>query len=157
MRRGPWAMTQTWHDLLFAHWPVDADSLRPRVPPQLPLDLFDGRAWIGVVPFHMTNVSPRLIPPLPGLSAFPEINVRTYVTVGGRPGVYFFSLDATNPVAVWSARALFRLPYFQASMRVERRGDGVGYRSRRSAGDAVFDAEYAPSGTGFVADRGSLE
>jgi hypothetical protein len=105
----------------------------------------------------MTNVTPRFVPALPWLSAFPEINVRTYVTVGGRPGVYFFSLDAANPIAVRSARALFRLPYFTASMRVDRGGDAVVYRSRRPSGDAIFEARYAPSGAPFAADRDSLE
>jgi len=150
-------MTQTWHDLLFAHWPVEFDTLRALVPPALALDRFDGRAWIGVVPFTMTNVTPRFVPALPWLSAFPEINVRTYVTSGGRPGVYFFSLDAANPIAVWSARALFRLPYFTASMGVDRRDGAIGYRSRRSAAEATFDARYAPSGAAFAADRDSLE
>ena len=154
---GPWVMTQTWHDLLFAHWRVDFETLRGRVPTPLSLDRFDGDAWIGVVPFQMTNVSPRFIPPLPGLSAFPEINVRTYVTVGGKPGVYFFSLDAASRLAVWSARALFHLPYFGASIAVDRSADAVTYRSRRSSGDAVFDGQYAPSGAAFVADRRSLE
>jgi hypothetical protein len=150
-------MTQTWHDLLFAHWRVDFSTLRARVPTQLTLDRFDGDAWIGVVPFRMTNVAPRLVPSLPWLSAFPEINVRTYVTVAGKPGVYFFSLDATNPIAVWSARALFQLPYFTAAIDVRRDDDAVRYRIRRSSGDAVFEARYAPSGAAFVADRGSLE
>src|SRR5262245_30294179 len=154
--RGPWVMTQTWHDLLFAHWPVDFDALRTRVPPQLPLDRFDGRAWIGIIPFDMTNVSPRWLPAPARLSAFPEINVRNYVTVGGRPGVYFFSLDATNPLAVWSARALFRLPYFRASIRVESNGAAIEYRSRRDANDAVFEGRYAPTGARFGAERGSL-
>jgi uncharacterized protein YqjF (DUF2071 family) len=150
-------MTQTWHDLLFAHWPVDFDTLRALVPAPLTPDRFDGRAWIGVVPFEMTNVTPRFVPALPWLSAFPEINVRTYVTVGGRPGVYFFSLDARNPIAVRSARALFRLPYFTAAIDVGRDADAVVYRSRRMAGDAIFEGRYAPSGASFAADRGSLE
>src|ERR1044071_7838186 len=103
MPDAPWIMTQTWHDLLFAHWPIDPRVLRASVPLPLALDIFDGRAWVGVVP------------PPPRLSSFPELNVRTYVTVGGRPGVYFFSLDATSPIAVWSAKRIFRLPYFRAA------------------------------------------
>ena len=81
---GPWIMTQSWHDLLFAHWPLDPDALRDSVPAELPLDLFDGRAWLGVIPFHMTNVAPRGVPWLPFASAFPELNVRTYVTRRGK-------------------------------------------------------------------------
>src|SRR5688572_28880198 len=96
----PWLMTQSWHDLLFAHWPMPAGELSQRVPREFELDLFDGQAWIGVVPFHMSNVAPRGVPAMPWVSQFPELNVRTYVRAGGKPGVYFFSLDAANPVAV---------------------------------------------------------
>jgi uncharacterized protein YqjF (DUF2071 family) len=154
----PWIMTQTWHDLLFAHWPVDADHLRDHVPPGLPLDLYEGQAWVGVVPFHMTNVAPRAVPALPWVSAFPELNVRTYVTVGDRPGVYFFSLDAGNPLAVGAARSLFHLPYFTAAMDVDVTGDRVRYRShRRSNPSAVFEAEYQPAGPPAPPAPGSLD
>jgi len=85
----PWVMTQTWHDLLFAHWTIDIALVRSHVPPHFELDLFDGRAWIGIVPFSMTNVSPRGVPPLPLMSEFAELNVRTYVRVGDRPGSTF--------------------------------------------------------------------
>src|SRR5258707_1904599 len=140
---GPWIMTQTWNDLLFAHWPVDAAALRARVPPSFDLDLFDGTAWLGIVPFHMTNVTPRFVPALPWVSAFPELNVRTYVTVGGKPGVFFFSLDAGNPLAVGTARALLNLPYFSAAMSVDVRDGLVAYTSRRpSTPPAKFAARY---------------
>src|SRR4029077_9078001 len=86
---GSWVMAQTWHDLLFAHWPVEAEILRRAVPSQLPLDTFDGRSWVGVVPFHMSGIRARRLPSLPGLSKFPELNVRTYVLRDGKPGVYF--------------------------------------------------------------------
>ena len=103
-------MTQSWHDLLFAHWPLDPDALRSKVPANLPLDVFDGRAWIGVIPFHMTNVGAERHAVDPGLSAFPELNVRTYVTLNGKPGVYFFSLDAASTLAVIGARTIFICP-----------------------------------------------
>ena len=90
----PWLMTQSWHDLLFAHWPIDPDYLRPHVPSFFQLDLFQGDAWLSIVPFFMTNVSLRGVPAVTWISEFPELNVRTYVDVGGRPGVFFFSLDA---------------------------------------------------------------
>jgi uncharacterized protein len=154
----PWIMTQTWHDLLFAHWPVDVALLRSKVPPGVPLDLFDGQAWLGIVPFHMTNVAPRGVPALPWVSAFPELNVRTYVRVGDRPGVYFFSLDAGNPLAVGAARSLFHLPYHTADMQVDVSGTRVTYRSRRRGnGDAVLDAEYWPTGAATHPRPGSLE
>ena len=100
-------MRQTWNDLLFAHWPVDAAALRELVPAGFELDPFDGQVWVGVVPFHMTNVAPRFVPALPWVSAFPELNVRTYVRVKGKPGVYFFSLDAADRLAVWGARTFY--------------------------------------------------
>jgi len=158
MPETPWIMTQTWHDLLFAHWPVPVDDLRARVPPSCALDLHDGRAWIGIVPFEMTNVAPRLAPALPGVSAFPEINVRTYVRMDGKPGVYFFSLDATSRLAVMLARKLFHLPYHHAAIEVRRGGSGtVDYRSRRRHGDAAFHARYAPAGPPSEPEPGSLE
>ena len=127
----PWVMTQTWHDLLFAHWPVDAQSLERLVPSPFELDLFEGRAWLGIVPFVMTNVAPRGVPAVPWLSSFPELNVRTYVRVGGRPGVYFFSLDAASALAVHAARLLLHLPYYWASMTVGTSSTWVHYRSHR--------------------------
>lgn len=156
----PWIMRQTWHDLLFAHWPVTADELRPRIPSGLSIDRFDGMAWIGVVPFHMSGVTFRGIPALPWVSAFPELNVRTYVTAGGTPGVWFFSLDAARAVAVAAARTFFNLPYFTASMQVQVMQDAVDYDSRRARardGLAEFSAQYAPIGGRFQASPGSLE
>jgi uncharacterized protein len=158
MPDSPWLMTQTWHNLLFAHWPVDSQQLQAKVPSEFPIDLFDGTAWIGVVPFYMTNVAPRGVPALPWLSEFAELNVRTYVSVGDRPGVYFFSLDAGNPVAVWAARSLLNLPYYSASMSVAPVANGVEYRCQRKDGTAAeLAATYGPDGPPFVASRGSLE
>jgi uncharacterized protein YqjF (DUF2071 family) len=151
-------MSQTWHDLLFAHWRVDAQLLRHAVPPQLPLDLFDGEAWVGVVPFHMSNVAPRLVPEVPPLSRMIELNVRTYVVLDGKPGVYFFSLDANSRLAVAGARALFRLPYFFARMETARVGETVSHRSRRVLGrPAAWAASYRPVGPVRHAAPGSLD
>jgi uncharacterized protein YqjF (DUF2071 family) len=153
----PWIGIQAWHDLLFAHWPVPANVLRPLVPPQLPLDAFDGQCWVGVVPFHMSNVRLRGVPPLPLLSAFPELNVRTYVTLENKPGVYFFSLDAANVPAVWSARALYHLPYFYAHMRAQVRRDEVDYASERFLTPAEFKAKYRPVRAAELRARQTLE
>ena len=153
----PWLMTQTWHDLLFAHWPISPDVLRARVPRRFELDTFDGEAWIGVVPFCMTNVAPRAVPALPGLSRFPELNVRTYVRVDDRPGVFFFSLDASSRAAVRVARLTLGLPYFDAVMSVRSDGDVVSYESRRVKSAADFVASYRPSGPVFHARPGTLE
>ena len=155
----PWIMTQTWHDLLFAHWPVEQRVLREKVPPGLPLDLHDGQAWLGIIPFHMTNVAPRAVPPLPFLSAFPELNVRTYVTLDGKPGIYFFSLDAGSRVAAAVARALFGLPYYSATMTVDTSGADVRYRSMRGTRmpAAEFAATYRPAGPVQEPRAGTLE
>ena len=143
----PWAMGQTWSDLLFAHWEVEPAALQAVVPPELPLDLWEGRAWIGVTPFVVSGGHPRGIPPLPWLAHFPEINTRTYVTVSGKPGIYFLSLDTVRLPAVLAARRGYRLPYFRAAMKV-RAGQGrVAYRSERRSRDgpsAAFRAEYGP-------------
>jgi uncharacterized protein YqjF (DUF2071 family) len=157
---GPWFMTQSWHDLLFAHWPVDARSLQEKLPAGLPLDTFEGQAWIGVVPFHMTNVAPRGVPSIPFVSSFIELNVRTYVTLNGKPGVYFFSLDANSSLAVAAARTLFHLPYYEATMAVETSGAEVSYSSRRRTrmeGVAEFSARYRPIGPVQLPVRGTIE
>jgi uncharacterized protein len=157
MPEAPWLMTQTWHDLLFAHWPVDAEALRAHVPRGFEIDLFGTQAWVGIVPFHMTNVAPRGIPALPWISAFPELNVRTYVRVNGRPGVYFFSLDAANAIAVGVARTLVHLPYFTATMSVEEREGWIHYRSSRVSGPAELVARYRPTGLLLPPVVGTLE
>lgn len=158
MPRAPWLLTQSWHDLLFAHWRVDQSQVRRAVPAAFDLDLFDGQAWLGVVPFYMTNVGLRATPAVPWISRFAELNVRTYVRVANRPGVYFFSLDASRRLAVTAARALLNLPYYPADMAVRRRGDGVDYDSaRRTREPAAFKASYEPTTTPFVAAPGSLE
>lgn len=160
MPSGPWLMTQTWHDLAFLHWPVDRTALRDALPAGLEMDLFEGQAWIGVVPFHMTNVAPRGVPALPWVSAFPELNVRTYVVAENKPGIFFFSLDAGNPLAVGFARSLLHLPYFTASMSVEERDTWYHYKSRRLADRdtpaADFEGRYRPASDVFHAQPGTL-
>jgi uncharacterized protein len=157
---GPWIMSQIWHDLLFAHWRIDAAILRPLIPAPLEIDTFQNEAWIGVVPFRMSGVRLRATPALPTVSAFPELNVRTYVTHGGKPGVWFFSLDAANAFAVTVARAWFHLPYFNARMRCETRDGWIEYASERihpGAPAAKLRARYRPAGEVFRAQPGTLE
>jgi hypothetical protein len=153
-------MAMRWLDLLFAHWPVASASLVPHLPAGLALDTFEGQAYLGVVPFRMSGVRPLGTPPLPGVSAFPELNVRTYVTAGGKPGVWFFSLDAGSRLAVRAARRFFHLPYFDADLACEEGGGWVGYRSRRThrgAPAAEWGGRYRPAGEVFRARPGSLE
>ena len=153
-----WAWRQSWCDLLFAHWPIPITVIREAIPEQLEIDTYDGLAWIGIVPFRMRDVMLRGLPSMPGISAFEELNVRTYVTVEGKPGVWFFSLDAANRLAVWAARRFFHLPYFYADMALKNTGAEVCYRStRRSPGKECFDAKYRPTGSEYLAKFGSLE
>jgi len=140
----------SWHDLAFLHWPVRAQTLREKIPPGLTLDTFENEAFVGIVPFHMTGVRPRGVPPLPGVSSFVELNVRTYVVAQGKPGVWFFSLDATSRLAVRGARWLFHLPYFDARMSSSRRDGFVHYRSERihrGVPEARFAARYRGTGS----------
>jgi uncharacterized protein YqjF (DUF2071 family) len=156
----PWVMAQSWHDLLFAHWPVPIESLRAAIPPALEIDTFAGQAWLGVVPFRMSGVRLRGTPPLPWVSAFPELNLRTYVTLDGRPGVWFFALEAANPLAVALARAWFHLPYFRARMKLTAVGEGVLYTSRRihrQARPAELVARYGPTGPVYRSRHDTLE
>ena len=153
-------MAQTWRDLLFMHWPLDPETLRRLVPSPLTLDTYDGQAWVGVVPFRMTGIRLRWLPPVPGTTSFPELNVRTYVTIGGKPGVFFLSLDATNPLAVEVARRWFHLPYVGARISCRREGDDVVYSSQRTDGrlsrPAELDVRYRPTGPAAAAEPGSL-
>lgn len=142
-------MFQRWHDLLFAHWPVPTSALRGLIPEALEIERFDGSAWIGVVPFRMSGIRLRGTPAIPGLRAFPELNLRTYVTDGTRSGVWFFSLDAKNAVAVAVARRWYHLPYFRARMACDGLGDGIEYRSERvhrGAPAASLVGRYRPTG-----------
>src|SRR3954453_23634566 len=143
----PWVMRQEWHDLLFAHWSVPVDLLRQKVPSPLELDLWHGDAYVGVVPFVIRNLRPRGIPSVPVLSHFPEINVRTYVTYKGIPGVFFFSLDAANLSAVLGARFMYALPYFHARFQIHRHEDKIQYASQRlqRPRPAEFAATYGPT------------
>jgi uncharacterized protein len=157
---GPWVLAMEWHELLFMHWPVPVAALRPAIPPGLQVETFDGTAWLGIVPFQMRRVRPRLTPAIPQLANFPELNVRTYVTRDGLPGVWFFSLDAAHPLAVEVARAVFHLNYATARMRCERQGEQIEYASVRTysgAPPARFAARYRPCGPVFASTPGTLE
>jgi uncharacterized protein YqjF (DUF2071 family) len=152
-----WLQGQTWRDLLFAHWPVPSAVLRSVVPAALPIDTWEGEAWIAVTPFAVTGLRLRGTLPLPVLSHFAETNVRTYTTVDERPGIYFLSLDAASALAVAAARATYGLPYFRAHMTIERSDGDVRYRSARVGSTALLRARYRPTGAVFQARPGTLE
>ncbi len=157
----PWIMQQTWAQLLFMHWRIAPETMAAMLPGGLKPDLFDGSAWIAVVPFTMRDVYPRYTFAVPWLSHFAELNVRTYVNVGGRPGVLFFSLDAANPVAVEIARGWYRLPYLNARMRLSENADGwIDYASTRTDNrgrEAELRLRYRPTGLPYRAQPGTLE
>ncbi len=157
-----WVMRQTWSKLLFAHWPVKPDMLRPLIPPGLMLDTFDGEAWVGVVPFYMSNVHFHYVPPFPTTAEFCELNVRTYVLPkDGKPGVWFFSLDASSALAVMGARVAFHLPYYHADMQLESASGATvhykAHRTHRGAASAAFEGSYKPSGAIYKSEAGALD
>ena len=161
--RSPVLLFQDWHHLLFLHWEVPPQVLQPLVAPELTIDTFEGNAYVGLVPFTMSGVRAAMTPPLPWISSFHEVNVRTYVTRnGGDPGVWFFSLDASSAIAVAAARAAYHLPYFHASMELLASNDTpprIDFTSRRSGGTpASCHIRYAPmAGIVRQAAPGSIE
>jgi uncharacterized protein YqjF (DUF2071 family) len=150
-------LAQIWRDLLFAHWPVPAKILEPWLPPGIPLDKFSGEAWVTVAPFLMTGIRFRGTPTLPYFSTTLELNLRTYVTLGDRPGIFFFSLDAASPLAVRVARRFFHLPYFDADMSSSESGGIVDYRSSRRRTPTRFHARYRPTGPVTLSRPGTLD
>lgn len=151
-------LSMRWDDLLFAHWAVDPAVVAPTLPAGLAVDTRDGDAYLGVVGFRMASIRPRGVPV--GLS-FPELNLRTYVRSDDGPGVYFYNLDAADPIGVTIARGLFKLPYYRAEMSVtDRERGGIDFRSQRThrgAPSAAFDATYRPTGAPTTVDPASLE
>jgi len=159
--RSPWLMAQRWTDLLFAHWPIEQSVMRALVPPSLPLDTFDGSAWLSIASFHLSHLRPHWLPALPILSAFPELNVRTYVALNGKAGVYFFSLDAGSALAVAGARATYHLPYFKAGMQIRSSTDGAieysSHRTDRRGRPAHFRARYRATAPVAYSHSGTLD
>ncbi|MDT7541841.1 MAG: uncharacterized protein QOE33_1745 [Acidobacteriota bacterium] len=151
---------QTWGKLLFMHWKIDAQLLRPLIPTQLSIDTFEGDAWIAVVPFTMWNLRASFLPAIPGFSEMHELNVRTYVHYKGTPGVFFLSLDASSALAVLGARTFFLLPYFTAEMSLKQDGRQIVYHARRTHRDAPaanFDATWKIGDALEESQPGSLE
>ena len=156
MSKAPYVMSQVWRNLLFAHWRVPQDVLQRIIPKPLEVDVFDGSAWVGVVPFRMCEIRGRL---MPFHIDFLELNVRTYVKFGERQGVYFFSLDADHAPSVWGARTFYGLPYYRAKMVFENKDGVIKYTSKRlgAGNSAEFSAEYEAIGKVETAEPGTLQ
>src|SRR6185295_8816130 len=147
-------MYQNWGKLLFMHWRIEEKLLRPLIPHSLQIDSFDGIAWIGVIPFTMWGIRASFLPPIPGTSAFHELNVRTYVHYRGVPGVWFFSLDATHSLAIWGARTFYHLPYFKARMELAEAEKTIDYSSRRMD-DLNYAKFFSDDKSGFGGQLGA--
>jgi uncharacterized protein len=154
-----WTMGQSWEDLLFAHWRVPLEEVRKHVPADLEVEQHDGSAWLGITPFRLTNLRARGMLPLPRISSFLELNVRTYVRAADeKPGIWFFSLDASGWLAVEAARRGYKLPYFHARMSAARRGEWIDYECARiNEPGRVFSGRYRPTGAASHAEPDSLE
>ena len=155
----PVALYQKWRNLLFAHWSFPPEVIQKTLPDHLSVDTFHSKAWVGVIPFYMRDVHPRFIPSVPGISDFLELNVRTYVTdQKGRPGVWFYSLDCNQWLAITAARVGYFLPYFDAEMSAEDGPDGlIDYRSRRRNAEKQTRFWYTGKGVAHFAEPGTLD
>ena len=150
-------MRQDWHHLLFLHWEIPPLELQALVPPELTIDTFEGKAYVGLIPFTLSGVRTALTPPIPWLSNFHEINVRTYVHHDGRdPGVWFFSLDASSVLAVEAARALYKLPYFHSTIDFSAEGS-VDFTSRRDGAVGAHVVYRPVEGPVAAASPGTIE
>jgi uncharacterized protein YqjF (DUF2071 family) len=165
-----WLLSQSWNDVLLLHFAMKPETLRRLVPEELTLELYEGVAWLTISPFSASHVRPSGVPPLPGISFSSQISVRTYVTMGGKPGIYYFSMDTTNLSTVWFARMFFRMQYWHSSIQVsgatinspKTQNAEIHFRARRLHGPAAqngaarLDVEYAPEGAPTRARTGSL-
>lgn len=157
---GPWVQKHTWANILFAHWPVPAEVLAPLVPSPLQIDTWEGSAWVGITPFCIQGARLRGVPPVPFLSTFPEVDVRTYVRREGVPAVFYFSMNAPNPVIAAAARLAYHMPYVAAEVGSSADGDRISVRSLRVGGEgpaADWDSTHWPVSEPFRAEPGARE
>lgn len=156
VKHTPWMLTQTWEHLLFLHWEIDPSSLTALIPKELELDVFEGKAWVTILPFRVSRQRFRWLPEIPFLNSYLELNVRTYVKYKGYQGVYFFSLDANHPLAVLGAKAA-SLPYRLAKMDMHQQNNKIVFTSKRLFGCEKFSANYQPISAPAPTEPGSLD
>jgi uncharacterized protein YqjF (DUF2071 family) len=154
-----WIMTQVWNDVLFMHWPVARDCIQSLLPRCLELDCYENTPWISFVLYNITNSRLRGFPPIPPFSSLPGLNIRTYVTYKGIPGIYFFSLDAPQLSAVLGAKWTTGLPYRFAKMNYKKEIDTIEFSSSflGSRGEENFHVVYNPSSYMYEADPDNLD
>jgi uncharacterized protein YqjF (DUF2071 family) len=148
---------QSWDKLLFMHWEISVDALRAQIPDRLQIDTYEGKAYIAITPLTIWGARPAYTPPLPLVSRTHELNVRTYVYLEGVPGVWFFSLDANNPLAVIAARTFFSLPYYTASQSLDEEENRVCFESSRMSEEAKFRAVWTIGDDLPQAEPGTLD
>ena len=157
MPEKPHALVQEWRNLTFMHWEVEPEVLMPHIPKGLEIDLFQGKAYVGTIPFVMKNVRPRMLPSLPGVSTFPEFNIRTYVTKNGKPGVLFITLDAQSRITCWHAPRSYGLPYRYAKCKLNASNEKYSWKSRRTSDGVELEGECEIHGESRIAEKNSLE
>jgi uncharacterized protein YqjF (DUF2071 family) len=151
------ALSQEWRHLTFMHWEVDVEKLRPHIPKGLEIDLFNGKAYVGTIPFLMKNVRPRLLPPVPGISTFPEFNIRTYVKRNGKAGVLFLTLEAQSRITCFHAPRKYGLPYRYAKCKISVKDDLYKWTSKRASDGVALIGQCRAKGDLMKAEKGSLE
>ncbi len=151
------ALSQEWRNLTFMHWEVEPSKLKPYIPENLELDLFEGKAYVGTIPFQMKNVRPRFLPAVPGISTFPEFNIRTYVKRNGIPGVLFLTLDAQSKITCWHATRAYGLPYRYAKCKLKFTDNSFSWYSKRVSDGAILDGECRHIGEKMKAEPNTLE
>ncbi|HWK22969.1 MAG TPA: DUF2071 domain-containing protein [Ureibacillus sp.] len=152
----PWIMKQTWNDVLFAHYPIQRKVLEKLVPRELTLDTFNDTGWITIVPYLTSSMHLRGLPPVPGLATYPGFNIRTYVNVNGKPGVYFFKLIAANYIASYAAKCFFRLPYSYMKINYRRPNDVIVFESEKKSGIQLL-CNYKSLSAAQPTEKGSME
>jgi uncharacterized protein YqjF (DUF2071 family) len=153
---GRWLVAQTWEDVVFVHWRADPDAVQALLPDGLEVDTYDGSAWVCANAFRVESVRLHGTLPVPWVSSFPQLNVRTYVTAGKRPGLWFFSLDTPSALAAESARLVYRLPWHTCRLEVVERAGRLDVTAARAAGRA-FTARLSPRGSPDPAEPGTFE
>lgn len=155
-----WIMRQTWNNLLFLHWPISPKQLQPFIPSPLQIDIFNQYAWIGIIVFCMGGIYPRGFSLKSLTPKFKEINVRTYVLLNGKPGVYFLSLDVPDWASLTIAKRWYHLPYHPAKVSIQKEEQTfhcLSIRNGKANSPISFNGKFKPISEVFFPQEGTLE